>query len=169
MVETWLGEKEEIDIVKHYSWISFPQAAHVQKVARGGIGVLVKQGQQWKWKIWRTHPTHIWLQLDHAELSQYFGFVYLPPRGSSALQSQEDDVLGPLLEDISSIPFNGEICLMGDFNARIGEWQNTNDEEEQILDIIESPLEDLKNTRQSEDKKVDSRGRALQKLCQETN
>ena len=99
----------------------------------------------------------------------YVAFVYFPPQGSSFYHGSERDILEELEDDLSSLSSNAGALLMGDFNARIGKWENKNFKVDvSELQMLQNNEEEV-SERESMDHKVNTRGRDLIAFCERAN
>ena len=99
----------------------------------------------------------------------FIGFVYLPPQASSyytQIGSQPFDVhMNSLQKDIMFFQEQGQVLLMGDFNARTGrlnEWDLLDPHECRFLEYHKV------TDRKSRDMSVNSLGRRIISMCENT-
>ena len=136
-----------------------------QKTRLHGLSLLVKTGLfNYTKKINGTSPCVLWVLFGSSERNLNFivGSVYIPGYDSKFGDSN-DFVL--ICEDILTLheKYNCPFILMGDFNARSGNLDSFNHSA-----IHNSSLPPLA-PRFSQDKKVDTYGRNLIKLCKDLN
>jgi hypothetical protein len=88
----------------------------------------------------------------------FIGVVYLAPATVPGAKEVNLELLEELSQDIFQLRNHGKICLVGDFNCRIGEMESR----------IESELDEEEREsnfkRSSEDKKVDQEGEKNDKI-----
>ncbi len=114
----------------------------------------------------QTSPNIVWLRLCKLFFNLphniYIGAVYIPPEGSPYF----DNTFSILEKDISQLSTDGQILLMGDFNARVGHLKDyvPHDDTDHIpLPSDYSP--DLPLPRNSMDVKTNHHGDELLNLC----
>ena len=101
-----------------------------------------------------------------------FIFTYIPPSNSQTDLERAYKVTDRITATIQSLPLHQPIIVMGDFNARVRQWQNT------IMDTdgcmqLDGPLDEgldggifLHALREACDEDTNMGGRVLKDLCQ---
>jgi hypothetical protein len=130
-----------------------------QKTRMHGIALLLKRDLFSYKKILKGKSQCIlWLLLGSSEYNLYFiiGSVYIPGYNSKFADENDFDIIS---EDILffSEKYNCPFIIMGDYNARTG---NLGD----CVDLVDPTVTTY---RSNNDKKVDSYGRNLIKMCKE--
>jgi hypothetical protein len=92
----------------------------------------------------------------------YIAVVYMAPDFGSAKEANQN-LLDELSEDIYFFREQGRICIVGDFNCRIGELSSKIERES------EGEGEEIIYKRKSQDKKVNSAGRNFLKFMNDHN
>ena len=117
----------------------------------------------------------IWVKLDAVNLGTdkdiYVCCLYLPPSNSEYLKTQDIDIFYLLRSDIIKYSTRGNLILIGDFNSRLGNYQETltfiNNENEQEPDQkferVELPHRSFQVTEKN------TSGRKLIQLLNESN
>ena len=130
-----------------------------QKTRLHGLSVLIKNGLfSFIKKLNAESKCVMWLLLGSSEVNLHFiiGSVYVPGYDSKFADENDFDIIS---EDILNFrkKYNLPLILMGDFNARSGNLSDSSDNPEL------PPI----TPRFSMDKKVDTYGRNLIKMCRE--
>ena len=165
--ETWA--KDETLTFQGYTVYSTVKNT-VSKRGQAGVSVLIRDHhQKFVSRIHSDSPNIIWCRLDKQLLGLqadiFLAAVYLPP-----LQSQRkagEDVISILEKEIHKYSTQGQILLLGDFNARTGT----------LNDFIEKDADDfltIQNTynrdtdcpkRNNTDYTINKVGREILRLC----
>ena len=155
LYETFLRNSENISI-PGYKWFG-NNRAHISKRANrgsGGVGILVKDSMFQKFSITcvdRQHEDILWVSftnIDNPDHVFYVCVCYLPPAASSRGDKSHEffDILRTQMLRYQDV---GEIIICGDLNARIGNL-NQSPEEDTVLP-----------SRQIIDKVINSHGKQL--------
>jgi len=171
--ESWMlpGEQIQFPSYKHFKNIRKPK----NKAKRGSGGMIILYKSELEKGITREKSKDekhtIWLKCDkdffNLQEHLYLANVYFPPQSSSYVDDSES-ILTKFEKDLSKFSNFGDICIIGDLNARISDFsedfltedfispQENNDPTENINKIL--------NKRTSEDSKKNKRGKNLEKL-----
>ena len=127
-----------------------------QKTPKHGLALLVKNDLfTFTKKLIGTSTCVLWVLLGSSESNIHFivGSVYIP--GYNSKFSDEND-FDKISEDVLSLreKYNCPFILMGDFNSRTGNLSDS------LKNVIGQPF-----PRTSQDKKIDTYGRNLIKMC----
>ena len=132
-----------------------------QKTRMHGLALLIKNEIfSYRKKLNGKSPCVLWLLIGSSEhkLNFIIGSVYIPGYDSKFADQSDFDIIS---EDILTFRerYNCPFLLMGDFNARTG-----------ILDdSVDSSVTKHATPRTNADKKVDTYGRNLIKMCKDMN
>ena len=168
--ETWLKEKK----LNFKDYVTFSSIEKVtSKRGHGGISVLIKQNLENKINFIKSQSQNIiWCKLNKNKFGLnsdiFIGNIYLPPLRSQ--KKTAEDVISTLESEIQKYSKEGQIILLGDFNARTGllndfiehdfiDSTNTND----VLDIYTTDNHFPK--RNNSDIKINELGEKLLKMC----
>lgn len=173
LLETWKGENQNTQIEGYISITKCRKKHKKSKRHSGGIIIYIKKsiykGVTYLLKE-TSSPNRAWLKLN----KDFFGFkkdlylcaVYIPPQNSV---HSNDDLLD-LESEVTKFSVNGDIALIGDFNARTGSNTdyivNDTDNINIFQDIL--PIDyDVDNciNRNSVDKIINKQGKELINLC----
>jgi len=92
--------------------------------------------------------------------------AYIPPPDSTYSKSLKQEILDQIESDIYSFKLQGNIVLMGDLNARVGETPDFIDSDcDKHLPVNNYILDNSIPQRNSQDKTVDERGKHLIEIC----
>jgi exonuclease III len=119
------------------------------------------------------HNRHMWVRLDLGEgRCLFIAGCYIPHKGSTfydrATDVNKEDPMDDIEQEAATLTSDGEVIILGDFNARTGSRQTDTSplaatwEKEECIDAAW--------TRESLDNKgmVDSHGEALLRMCNST-
>ena len=112
------------------------------------------------------HKRFIWIMVKGSHSPLYIAGCYIPHRESPFYQRHEVDPsqpLGDLCLDIAMFSKQGNVLLIGDFNARIGDLQFQYLTQQEYIKDYEIETDPIW-CRCSEDKEVNAHGRALKQL-----
>lgn len=128
--------------------------------ASGGLVTLVRKRKSIQAKILDSSNLWLFITVTIGEEKFIIGNVYLPPSVSDdfCIESLGDFLIN-LMENK---PENVKLILTGDFNARIGNFNN-------MTDFYMSDFSFLNSNRSSNDQIVNKRGRMLVELMEENN
>jgi hypothetical protein len=141
----------------------------------GGLGIFIKSNIRPGIKILEnTHKDFQWLKLDknffnfNKDIFLCLAYIYIIPSNSSYKQGDED-ILEIIEKNITNeYKDKGNIILCGDMNARSGSEPDfiQNDNYDIYVPVNDDYVYDLvQEKRQSQDDKIDSRGKQLLELC----
>ena len=131
ITETWFKEgKSERDMrssmnKNKYQWFSRERKKQKARSGEGGVGILVKRelGEAKLIKISKEYEM-MWVEIQNGSEKLYVSAVYINPAGSPrAVDSTQQ--LAELEADILEFNKKGEVIVMGDFNARIGNLESS--------------------------------------------
>jgi len=173
LVETHLGYDTQISI-EGYKYFPICRSQSINSRYYGGLGIFIKLNIRPGIKILEnTHKDFQWLKLD----KNFFNFnkdiflclAYIIPSNSSYKQQGDEDILEIIEKDITNKYKDiGNIILCGDMNARSGSEPDfiQNDNYDIYVPVNDDYAYDLiQEKRQSQDDKIDSRGKQLLELC----
>jgi len=110
---------------KSLSWFSRERQKQKARSGEGGIGIIVKKsiGKSKVIKVSKLYEI-MWIEVIREEEKIYLAAVYMSPESSargidSSLQFAE------LETDIIKFSKEGQVIVMGDFNARIGNQESS--------------------------------------------
>ena len=157
--ETWLNPTIGYNIdIQGYKSFHFPRTSKHRRARRnsGGLLIYIRNYFSNHVEIIKSVKDHIWIKLKKAHASTaairdiYICAIYIPPIDSSS-HLTSDPPWPELQDEIAHFHTLGDVVLIGDFNARTGDFQtNTH----------QTP-----NSRISKDIKVNSYGLELMSLC----
>jgi hypothetical protein len=135
----------------------------------GGIAVFVREEVKDLVQVLEnSNEDSIWIKIKKDKFGGkndiYIGTYYVSPEGNSERSKKNYDFLSTLNDEIAFYSKKGPILLQGDFNSRTGVGKD-------FVEFDKSDLElgienfDNQNGRNSEDKKVNSRGKELLDVC----
>ena len=174
--ESWMLPGEELHFAsyKHFKNIRKPK----KKAKRGSGGLIILYKGELEKGITREKSNDekhaIWIKCDkeffNLQEHLFLATVYFPPQGSLYLDDP-DTTLSKFEKDVSKFSNFGDICIIGDLNARISDFS----ENFLINDFLsinpnDNLAENIQNTinkRVSEDPKNNKRGKTLQKIINE--
>ena len=162
--ETWLGSvnnniyscNEPIHIP---GFNFYPLNRKKEKgMTRGGLGLFIKHEIKEFIKIRYDISTEniLWCRVKKDFLNidddLFIGIVYFPPEYSSREKRLNTDHFNNLLEVTSNLQ-NNKVILMGDFNARTGNHEDTLQPEKHDIELdIANFFSHIKNKRNNQDK-----------------
>ena len=141
LTETHQSPERGLPRVEGYQWESAYRKSMRQSTTRGsgGIAMLLRRGMQGRVQVVARDPEarYMWIRLQLSEARViYIALCYFPPRGSrystlgeedtGSSEGEEEETIpavgdspySALSEDIIHYSTQGEVLLMGDFNAR---------------------------------------------------
>ncbi len=126
-------------------------------------------------KIVKSDDYIMWLQFSIPQRGAFFvGITYLPPANSVAEWGNDDgwlEAFASIEHDIKQFKKQGEILILGDFNAHTGTWDDTGSDSQSVLDAMGVLSGDmvsghpLARRNNSDVQPVCSFGKALINLC----
>lgn len=131
--------------------------ASEQGRAGEGITVAVKTNSSYHVADWASSEGCLWVKIIGRALTTplLLGCCYIPPLGSSQLRAVDIEArFARLTTDVSAACSEGHVLLTGDFNARVGELDDSNGEGSQ--------------RRGCTDTTVNAHGRRLVEMCKDT-
>ena len=127
--ESWEMEGKVFE-VKGYKWFGKPRAGvSKSKRGEGGVGFLVRDSVVNGVEIIKNtqYEQSMWLRVkgERGRSAVFLGCVYLPTtcENSSTLEASYDK----LREDVLRFREKGQVVLLGDFNARVGQSVDVDD------------------------------------------
>ena len=102
----------------------------------------------------------MWVEVEDGEGKIFVAVVYRAPGSFPSVREANQEVMDELSEDIIFFREQGRICVVGDFNCRIGEEESRIERGEESEKIF---------WRRSEDKKVSHGGRELVRFMNDHN
>jgi exonuclease III len=127
LTETWLSDNIDVYSEDFYNYHNLrPMHARARRPS-GGISILIRHkfrgcNDTKSVQIVQEHNCFIWLKLDKEKLNLsrniYICAVYIPPAESTFLNHQDFNPFQLLEQDIMKFERDGEVLLLGDFNAR---------------------------------------------------
>lgn len=177
LCETHIGYNTSIHI-EGYKYFPICRAMSSNRRFYGGLGILIKSNIKSGIKILEnTCKDYQWIKLEKSffnfQKDIFLCLAYIIPSTSSYLHQTDDDVLDLIERDITNkYKKMGDIILCGDLNARSGAEPDFTENDYYdchvpIFDYYE--YDDIQESRNSYDKKVDSRGKQLLEFCISTN
>ena len=165
LTETWLGENESLKI-KGYKYIG-KNRTKINKMGRnpGGICFLINNvTAKFVTEIKTKHEESLWIRVKN-DKKIFFNFcvVYQHPVTSKLYNEKLYENLEEEINLINEKFKNYEICLLGDFNARIGEL-DTYKFMNEYYNLMEG-LNRGHTERKSKDKVVNREGEKLLEFC----
>ena len=127
----------------------------------GGFLVLIKQKLKECATVSQTNEYVVWLIFSGKSALSHVGFVHIPPNYSTAHKST--DPFDELQNEIEIKRTTGKVVISGDFNARTAELRDT------IGNIDLNHYTIRKNSRENDDKTVNSYGGKLIDSCKNNN
>ena len=170
--ETWLNEKDKINL-PGYNF--YPMSRKKEKGAsRGGVGVFIKNEIKKHIKIRYdlSCENFLWCKLSknysgyHDDL--YIGIVYIPPENSTRERKLNIDHFKCLKEITTKINSNN-IILLGDFNARTKNVDDTLMEEKHDSTMPPNFYSGIKTKRCNQDLIISQYGKKLIEYCVATH
>jgi hypothetical protein len=155
----------------HVHAVSRPNARHNNRNF-GGLCILLKDNISSHVQIMKnTSDDFQWIQLDQ----QYFGLsrnlyicvIYNPPATSSYSIGLDYNILECLEKDMLFYNNSGDVLLCGDFNARTSNCNDfiSNDDNMYIPVFEQYKIDKEIRKRESQDSRIDNRGKDLLDLC----
>ena len=145
VVETWLKKKENLmeSLLEGSEFIWLGK----HRIGRegGGIGFVVSRRVKPKLAKVSKSENLVWVEFQ-TDRRWFCGLVYLVPKDREEVNEK---TMQEVQWDVLDFRYKGEVLLVGDFNARVGELSNEVDEETIV--------------RKSMDKVTNTQGRALMK------
>ena len=90
----------------------------------GGVGFLVKKEVRARVaKITRAEGL-LWVETEDRRGKIFLALVYLAPGTFPRVKELNQELLDELSEDIHFFREQGRVCILGDFNCRIGELES---------------------------------------------
>ena len=152
--ETWLHENDKIAIP---GFKFYPINRKKEKGAtRGGIGLFIKEELKKFIKVRYdlSNENILWCKLDknHFEYDDdlYIGMIYIPPEYSTREKRLNIDHFKHLIETVTKIDSNN-IILMGDFNARTKDFEDTLNTEKHDDRTPQNFYSEIKQKRSNQD------------------
>ena len=180
--ETWLTCAESINVPGYHIHRSDRKKKDRARKGSGGVITLFKHSiQKGITKIPSSNKDCLWARLDKTffglKTDLYICNAYVVPRDSPYFIQGEKDVIDILREEINQYATKGDVMIIGDLNARIGERQEHIDMEvdEEATGLNQGDIQAVgsdSNTlleRCSKDKKVNDSGRSLLTLMSATH
>ena len=135
----------------------------------GGLAVFVREEVNHLVKVVdNTNPDSIWIRIKKEKFNGkhdiFIGTYYISPESNAERNKKNYDFFSAVNNELSVFNKKGLVLLQGDFNGRIGVEQDfvgydKSDEELGIQNL------DNQRGRNSEDKKINSRGKDLLDIC----
>ncbi len=166
--ETWLSTNNNINL-PGYTFYPFNRK-NIKGAPRGGVGIFIKDAIKKNVKIRYdlSCENYIWCKVTKEYLGYgddlYLGFVYFPPEDSPREKKVDRDQFKHLLETVAKIK-SEEVILMGDFNARTKNMDDTLTEEKHEDIPIQDFFSNIKSKRSNQDPKVNNYGNKLIEYC----
>ena len=170
VVETWMGEGEEIELEEHIYEGKVRKKIGGRGRHPGGVGVFMKKTIMKKIKVEKTRMDELmWVMYSYGGRNEILaiGIIYNHPVGSKYYNERFYVELDEEINRIKTKFKEAQICLMGDFNARVGRkepYVNTrlhkNEYEREKEEVF---------TRESKDNKLNYEGRKMLELCGNNN
>lgn len=174
LMETWLDADYKVNVENYYAFSKCRNKSAKAIRNSGGITVLVKNNLRRGVKFLDKESSEefVWFKLDKKFFNlQYDVFccsVYIPPQNSLREKRINIDHFSVLQDKIYNFSKKGKIILCGDFNARVG---NLNDYECDDNFVVDGDFHtDFSSTinigtRGSRDTNTNSYGKSLAELC----
>lgn len=172
LIETHAGATDNI-ILKDFMTYSFtrPRSKGAKK-SSGGIAILLKDNLRKGVKIIKGAINECaWIKLDKNFFNMpkdlFIGAVYIPPRNSTYSKNIDYDPYHELENEIINYTVQGDIMLVGDFNARTGTELDfiTNDSATHIPIHYNYKEDSDIGSRNNMDSKVCEAGNKLLSIC----
>ncbi len=151
LTETWLSHHIEICGSDFYNYHNLRPLHAKARRASGGISILIRHHLRGKPRnkganIVKESECFVWLKLDKNILNItnniFICAVYIPPEDSTYWNKQHDfDPFQILEQDIITFQEQGDVILIGDFNARTAnklDYLNDFSEMDNITNIVRS-------------------------------
>ena len=172
LVETWATEESQCaDLVNsslaNFNYVFVPAVGECTVGRKsGGIILLYRKSISHAIKLVSKNQNIIWVQLS----AEYFGWdkdmflatVHIPPSNSKYYTNQ----YSALETDIANMSNLGDVKLMGDFNARLGNLQDyILGDSDKYLNLPSDYQSDTQIARHNVDTKINAHGKNLSSLC----
>ena len=172
LTETWKNDPSKINIEGFWDY-SQVRPKHKNAIRHsGGITILARYNIRPGLKLIENSEGFLWfcLKKSYFKLKNdvYLCGAYIPPANTTANITSKTDYFGNLEKSILKYKNKGNIIIMGDLNARIGNKDNTlNKKLNGDLGHLLPTTMELSNSqdRCSCDNSVNTAGRKLIKLC----
>ena len=105
----------------------------------------------------------VWGEVEDEEGKIFIAVVYKAPGSFARIRELNQQLMDELSEDIFYFQEQGRVCVMGDFNCRIGE------EASRIVSEQTEEEKEMIYKRRSEDKTVSQGGRAFMRYMNDHN
>jgi hypothetical protein len=154
VVETWFKKGEGKQKMEgalrslNYEWLGKDREGR----RGGGVGFLVKKGL--KVRVAKTSRAEgiLWVEAVDGEGKFFLAVVYRAPGTVPKVSEINQELMDELSDDITFFQEQGRVCVLGDFNSRIGELES------KVNEGREGEREKVFK-RKSKDKKIDKGGR----------
>ena len=173
LVETWEHEESKVPNIDGFTlWSTWNKRSSRRGI--GGIACYIKKNISPHVRIYKNdlHNQYSWIEIkDINNKKSYISICYFPPINSNFYKKKNLDKTNPynsLENDISSLKNDGNILLIGDFNARTSNNQAiilSNNSNPNPLWLDEDPTLASSYKRSSEDLGENLFGSELVKLC----
>ena len=176
LTETWKSEPTKINIEGFWDY-SQVRPKHKNAIRHsGGITILARYNIRPGLKLIEDTEGFLWFCLKKSffkiENDIYICGAYIPPANTTANITSKTDYFGNLEKSLLKYKSKGNVIIMGDLNARIGNKDNTLNKKlnEDLGHLLPSEKESYKSqNRSSCDNAVNTAGRKLIKLCNNYN
>ncbi len=166
--ETWMKTGDDISL-PGFTFYPFNRK-HIKGTPRGGVGIFVRDEIKKNVKIRYEMSSEnlIWCKVTKDYMGYdddlFIGFVYFPPEYSTREKKNNIDHFKQLLETVGKLK-NNNIILMGDFNARTKNLDDTLSEEKHEDFPIQDFFSSIVSKRSNQDHTVNNYGRKLIEYC----
>lgn len=155
VVETWFKRGEgkarmQEGLGDEYVWVGKDRKGR----KGGGVGFLLKKGVEGRVAKQSKAEGLMWLEVGDEEGKFFIAVIYMAPGSFPKVQEINTELMDELSRDILVFSESGRVCIVGDFNCRIGELASR---------VMKGETERVYE-RKSKDKKVDKGGRNLVKF-----
>jgi len=154
VVETWFrgeeGKARRDGILQNtnFVWVGKDREGR-----RGGIGFLVRKGVKLRIPKGGRAEGLLWIEVEDGKGKIFLGLVYLAPGSFPKVREVNEEVWDELTQDITFFKGQGRVCILGDWNCRIGEQESRIASEEEEREVVFK--------RKSQDRKVNKAGKEL--------